>query len=123
MRTIKSVENSLDKLWAQAIKQRDGYKCQKCGGVGTDPHHIFSRINKATRWNPQNGITLCRECHTGSNGLQRSMTKPRRNIEVVLKHVGGEKELDELRLLAKGVYKSTLQELIDLESEYKKVVK
>jgi len=55
----------LDALWRDAVRARDGERCQyrSCKNVGTAAHHIFSRRHKATRWDPENGILLCFYCH------------------------------------------------------------
>lgn len=60
----------LDEAWSVAIKLRDNHTCQKCGakGVILNSHHIFSRSHKGTRWNLNNGVTLCAGCHTLNNG-------------------------------------------------------
>lgn len=57
--------------WRIAVFTRDNYQCQSCGkrsGNGKkiilNAHHIvpFSE-NEALRFDVDNGITLCRECH------------------------------------------------------------
>jgi len=54
------------KLWRELIYERDDWTCQKCNkrGVELNPHHIlnFSEYPKK-RFNIDNGITLCRNCH------------------------------------------------------------
>jgi hypothetical protein len=121
-RTKTSVAKSLDKLASKAARQLHP-TCKKCGKLATEVHHIFGRRNYSVRWTLSNLIPLCSSCHIWSTNSFEKEPYNKKNMEVVLKHVGGEKGLDELRLLAKGIYKSTLQELIDLETEYKKVIK
>ena len=42
---------------------RDGYSCQHCGGKEKlNAHHILPKQKGGTS-TPQNGLTLCRECH------------------------------------------------------------
>lgn len=53
------LEKACDTLWAQAVKKRDNYKCVRCGKPAVHAHHIFSRRHKRTRWEIQNGISLC----------------------------------------------------------------
>lgn len=52
-------------LWAKSIKERDNYKCQICGEVGGElrSNHIkkFSDYPEL-RFEPLNGITICRYC-------------------------------------------------------------
>jgi len=60
---------SLDKLWAEVIKLRDNYTCQRCGKKykpgdrGLDAAHVVSRRYRATRYLPANGVALCTGCH------------------------------------------------------------
>jgi 5-methylcytosine-specific restriction endonuclease McrA len=58
--------------WRDFIFERDGYSCQECGeksGNGhrviLNAHHIkqFSQ-NETKRFDIDNGITLCKKCHT-----------------------------------------------------------
>ena len=54
------------KAWRTSVFQRDGYTCQLCGRVGGElnAHHIkpFAKY-KSLRYDINNGITLCKECH------------------------------------------------------------
>lgn len=121
-RTKKSVGKSLDRLWSLVVRKRDNHTCQKCGKPATEVHHIFGRRNFSTRWNIQNGISLCPACHTwGKNSLEQSPYLPE-NRAVILQIVGGEEELDKLATLANTPYKSTLNELIELESKFKEIL-
>lgn len=54
------------KKWAKAVKQRDSFTCQACGSEeNLVAHHLNSyKSDKENRYNLENGITLCRECHT-----------------------------------------------------------
>lgn len=48
-----------DNEWAQAVKERDGYRCRRCGRGGyVEAAHIFRR-ELPTRWDLDNGLTLC----------------------------------------------------------------
>jgi hypothetical protein len=57
----------LDKLWAETIKERAGYKCEYCGRTQEQTilasHHIFSRRHLGTRWDVNNGVCLCTQHH------------------------------------------------------------
>ena len=47
------------------IRERDDNKCQICGNYGNCVHHInYVKLDT----NPVNCITLCRECHSKTNG-------------------------------------------------------
>jgi hypothetical protein len=52
-------------LWGKEILARDGYRCMVCGETGkVVPHHILPWGKYADlRFDLNNGITLCKECH------------------------------------------------------------
>lgn len=64
--------------WRQIVFERDNYQCQRCGarcgggvGVHLHAHHIKSFADyPGHRFDPANGLTLCKECHyeVHSNG-------------------------------------------------------
>jgi len=48
------------------VYARDNWTCQECGerGCYIEAHHIKSFINhESLRFDINNGLTLCRECH------------------------------------------------------------
>ena len=52
--------------WRKAVFERDDYTCQYCGERGgrLNAHHIKSWRNyEDLRYEVENGITLCEECH------------------------------------------------------------
>lgn len=69
----KNVENgrirksSEWKEWRESVFTRDDYTCQCCFEVGgiLHPHHIINSAQVIeSRFDINNGVTLCRECHT-----------------------------------------------------------
>jgi hypothetical protein len=42
---------------------RDGGICQNCGKPAENPHHVFYKTKKGSRWLLENGINLCENCH------------------------------------------------------------
>ena len=48
-----------------SVFERDGYKCRCCGATGDlDAHHITDRHDMPNGgYVPENGISLCPECH------------------------------------------------------------
>lgn len=66
--------------WARLIKRRDDYTCQKCWirkPKGMHAHHIapFSEAPEL-RYDPKNGLTLCKSCHDAIHGRRQSATEP-----------------------------------------------
>lgn len=53
--------------WRNAVYERDRYTCQKCKvakGGNLNAHHINGyNLDKENRFNIDNGITLCKDCH------------------------------------------------------------
>ena len=54
------------KSWAKAVKERDNWFCQVCGSTEKlVAHHLNNyKDNHDLRYSLENGITLCRDCHT-----------------------------------------------------------
>jgi 5-methylcytosine-specific restriction endonuclease McrA len=63
-RSRLALRRECDRIFALAVKERDGWACRACG---THMHpqcaHIVSRRYHATRWILVNAITLCRSHH------------------------------------------------------------
>jgi hypothetical protein len=58
--------------WRRMVRERDGYKCRKCGWTPTQKQKFTSLVcHHIRRWADQptlrfavgNGITLCKKCH------------------------------------------------------------
>ena len=50
--------------WSRFIKSRDKL-CQNCGGLGEISHHLlFKSLYPKLMLNRNNGITLCKSCHS-----------------------------------------------------------
>lgn len=50
--------------WSLKVKQRDGFKCVICGNPKMpNAHHILPRELKDTKYNLNNGISLCSSHH------------------------------------------------------------
>jgi len=80
----------LDKLWSIKVKERD-CKCLKCGKkTDLQAAHIFPRTKINTRFDINNGITLCKRCH-----LYWAHKEPIEFTKWVEYHLG-KKKVDEL---------------------------
>ena len=51
--------------WRDSVFRRDGYTCKDCGQGGQiQAHHILGwASHRDSRYDIDNGVTLCRECH------------------------------------------------------------
>ena len=69
----KALKAFRDAVWLRECVEgwRMTAGCQRCGRIvvrGSDyrpgeVHHIIGRRAKATRYDPANGVLLCRDCH------------------------------------------------------------
>lgn len=57
-------------LWRKTIFERDKYTCQSCGAKGQiEAHHIKEWAKyPMLRYDLDNGITLCKNCHKKTHG-------------------------------------------------------
>ena len=63
-RAEKKAEKIEDRAWADAVKDRDGWKCVICSDpIKPNAHHIIPRENRCSRLKIENGITLCVKHH------------------------------------------------------------
>lgn len=67
----------------QAVLRRDGYRCRACGirpengDAGLDAHHVTDRsLMPGGGYVPENGVTLCRECHQKAEEHHRGNVPP-----------------------------------------------
>jgi len=61
--------------WAKKVKKRDDFICQICGATNTylNSHHCNSWDTfENQRFDIDNGITLCRECHENFHAVYGS---------------------------------------------------
>lgn len=73
MTLSRAQEEQLDTLWAKAVKERAGYKCEKCYKTETlQSHHAIGRRNKTLRHVVSNGFSLCAKHHMEAeqNGIE-----------------------------------------------------
>jgi len=72
-RNKHSLTNPEYKYWHSKVFQRDNWTCQTCGARGCylEVHHIKSWAKyPKLRFDINNGVTLCRECHKLTNNYK-----------------------------------------------------
>ena len=59
------IEQNRRAAWSYEVRERDGFACRLCGSTeGIEAHHIVPwDADVGQRYNPENGITLCRIHH------------------------------------------------------------
>lgn len=63
--TIKKLKKEAEKLWSQVVLENGGGECFVCGKkTKIVPHHFVPRrISLALRFDPENGVIACQNCH------------------------------------------------------------
>jgi len=98
----------------------DDNKCAYCGKtVYLNSHHIFSRSNYSTRYDIDNGVTLCASHHILSSSFSAHKT-PVEFIEW-LKEKRGLEWYQELRRKAKLTCKLKKTDLVNIKNELLKL--
>ena len=70
-----NIEKTLDYLWFQVIAKKAHYRCEICSIPTEHPaHHIYSR-GLSVRWDINNGILLCLNCHTKAHKNTKQFRK------------------------------------------------
>ena len=100
----RSITRKLDKAFSLIIRSHG--KCERClrsGTVKLETSHVFSRANRAVRWEELNASCLCSGCHRWAHQNPVEFTEW---VKVRL----GEERYDELRKMATSVRKWTDRE-------------
>jgi len=78
--------------WRLAVFKRDGMTCSKCqlkgknDGTGFNAHHLYNfATHKDLRYNLDNGITFCRQCHIDFHAKYGNQTNTPEQITEFLK--------------------------------------
>ena len=119
----KKLDDSLDKLWSLLVKHRAGWRCEYCGSREKmlNSHHIYSRSNRSTRWDLENGVCLCVGHHTFSTKFSAHKTPT--EFTEWLYNEKGEAWMSDLRVKAHAIAKLAMfekQELLDELTEIQK---
>lgn len=95
----------LDALIRAKVYQRDNRKCRRCGDrFEVEHHHLIGRAHWAVRWELDNGVTACPECH---DFLQNNEQE---NINFAIKLIG-RKRWDELLAMKNNYFKRSIENL------------
>ena len=98
----RSADKTQLDTWSLKVKELAGFKCEYCGKpTGLNSHHIFSRSNKSTRYDLDNGVCLCVGHHTFSSSFSAHKT-PAEFIEWI-KEKKGDGWYEKLRRKAKSI--------------------
>jgi len=70
-------KQAVREAFRNACLARDKYKCKTCGGEATEVHHIVDRrfLPEELKYVPENGISLCNECHQKAEKFHQTETK------------------------------------------------
>jgi len=74
--------------WAKQIRKRDNHTCQLCGKPGYCAHHIDYDPDN---FDEDNGICLCRSCHSETNVKDRNVWT---EFFQILIHILSNKEME-----------------------------
>lgn len=122
MKSRKGIDKKLDDAWSKLVKLKAGMKCEYCGKTTTlNSHHIFSRSKKSTRWDVDNGISLCVAHHTFSSKFSAHKTPT--EFTYWLEGYRGKKYIEKLTLKAHSISKLHTFEKELLLDELKKQIK
>lgn len=112
----KKLEKNLNSLWAQAVKTRDK-KCRYCGSdQKLSAHHIRVYQHLSTRYNINNGLTLCWRCHS----LQK--LNPELFYDRIIEIIG-QQHYNALRLLSNINTKYSVDELLKIKEQLEYYIK
>jgi hypothetical protein len=109
--TKSSMTCKLDKILGEIVRSR-GY-CVRCGNKDTlQTAHIYSRSNRATRWDLNNVVCFCYNCH-----MNFAHKNPVMFTEWVKEWLG-EPKYTELKIRANSIKKWTLPEMEELYKRF-----
>lgn len=107
----------LDKLWSRYV--RSNYNaCIICGSNHhLNSHHIFSRRYFSTRFDPDNGVSLCYPHH-----IHLAHSKFEEFRDKILE-IFGEEKYNDLKQKSQQIKKWTVDELIELTKELEEKIR
>jgi 5-methylcytosine-specific restriction endonuclease McrA len=112
----KKLDEDILKLWSKCVRLRDK-TCRNCNSdYNLQAHHIVQRTYKLSRYNLDNGLTLCAKCHFPEH------VNPEKFRRMVTDVIGGEK-YNTLHDKYMITYKWTIEELRQIKEELKAELK
>ncbi len=119
--SISYLTKQLDNLWSQLVKINYNYTCAYCWKKeNLNSHHLFSRSKRATRWDLENGITLCCGCHTMSSNF--SAHKCPLDFAERIRELKWDDYINELSKKSKEIKQWTSEELLEMIESYKNML-
>ncbi len=70
MSKLKPGDRWMMKMWRSAVLTIWGERCVKCGDMSVECHHIVRRSKGVLRYDPHNGIPLCKRHHDWADTLE-----------------------------------------------------
>ncbi len=116
---IKILKDQLENLWKEYCLERDKY-CQYCGSKDNlQVHHIVSRKNNSVKYDVENGITLCKRCHS------RISLNPTARIEFMIWYIKkySLEKLEYLQMKSKEIKQWKISELEEEIENLKEKIK
>ena len=118
----QKLKKNLDILWSLIVKQEANNVCvyPDCNKTTyLNSHHIFGKINMATRWDLENGLCLCCGHHT-LNTFSAHQSPD--FIDWIKGYIGKERYQ---RIMKKSytIRKWSIEEMKELLEEFKKEIK
>lgn len=121
----KKLVKALDTLWSLVVRTRDG-RCVKCGKT-TDlqaHHYIIGRRSLATRFLPDNGVTLCQGCHFLIHHLHGTVRANRAALDFLNICINSQAQSNIELVLATGrqSIKLSISDLEEIKNELEKTL-
>ena len=111
----KKLDDQCLDLWALIVKKRD-FTCRNCNSTtGLSGHHIRVRQHKSTRYDVDNGVSLCRSCHS----LQKF--RPEQFHDMVIEIIG-QKEYDRLKAKSEIEVHYKIPDLLEIKEHLKSIL-
>lgn len=112
----RNIEKDCLDLWSKCVRTKQRV-CRICGSTyRPQGHHIRGRGNASTRYDLQNGLCICAKCHC----LQKFNSERFQDLVI---SVIGEAEYKRLKMKSLQTYKWTVEELKDLKSELRMILR